>query len=88
MKFYTVLSHHCSEYIIAAPLGQRVTFFSVCPEGKNREKEESTGENRSREEDEGCNGSLLCVLGSAGMGKSAVLARAAKVLQQARHMSF
>ena len=63
-------------------------FSSACPEGKNREKEENTGEKESREEDQGCNDSLLCLLGSAGMGKSAVLARAAKVLQQARHMSF
>ena len=63
-------------------------FSSVCPEGKNGEKQESTEENGCRKEDQGCNDSLLCVLGSAGMGKSAVLARAAKVLQQARHMSF
>ena len=55
---------------------------------KNGEKQEGTEQDGFKKEDEGCNDSLLCVLGAAGMGKSAVLARAVKVLQQASNVSF
>ena len=55
---------------------------------KNGETKENTGDNACRKEDQGCSDILLCVLGSAGIGKSAVMARAAKILQQARHMTI